>query len=486
MSFAKKNAFLILLGVLYILLSLYFIWVDQAYLTLFPIGLLAIYFAVYYTEYTFLSIAFLTPLSINIEEYTDSFGLFIPTEPLLFGFLLFFLFLQIRKNILPKELWKNPIIWSVGFYIGWLFIASIMSTHPIVSLKFGLARLWFIVPVLLFGTYFFRKQLNITRFIWLLVIGMFIVICYTLIVHASYSFGEKEGHWVMWPFFKDHTIYGATVALTVPLVFGLYLHKKHSPLVQVILLSFIAIILLGMFFSYTRAAWLSLIAALGVWALIHFKIKLSLLVTITVFIGGVIFFSWDAIQMDLARNKNEHTTEDFGKKLQSAANVSTDASNLERINRWTCAIEMFRERPFFGFGPGTYAFEYARFQDPENLTIISTNFGDLGNAHSEYLGALSEMGVFGLLSFLGIVIAIFYKAITLYNRWPIEDKETRRLMLAMILSMVTYFVHAVLNNFLDTDKAAIPIWGMCAAFIALEISLKREINAKPNLKDSNI
>ena len=96
------------------------------------------------------------------------------------------------------------------------------------------------------------------------------------------------------------------------------------------------------------------------------------------------------------------------------------------------------------------------------------------------------MGVFGLLSFLGIVIAIFYKTITLYNRWPIEDKETRRLMLAMILSMVTYFVHAVLNNFLDTDKAAIPIWGMCAAFIALEISLKREINAKPNLKDSNI
>lgn len=486
MSSTNKNALFILLGVLYIFLSIYFIWIDQAYLTLFPIGLLAVFFAIYYTEYTFLSLAFLTPLSINIEEYTESFGLFIPTEPILFGFLVLFLFLQLRKNILPKEIWKNPIVWSVGFYIVWLLITSITSTHPIVSLKFGLARLWFIVPVLLFGSYFFRKELNIKRFLWLLVIGMFIVICYTLIVHASYSFGEKEGHWVMWPFFKDHTIYGATVALIVPLVFGLYAYKKHSPLVQVILLSFIVIILLGMFFSYTRAAWLSLIAALGVWALIRFKIKLSILLSIAVFIGGIIYFSWDAIQMDLARNKNEHTTEDFGKKLQSAANVSTDASNLERINRWSCAIEMFKERPFFGFGPGTYAFEYARFQDPENLTIISTNFGDLGNAHSEYLGALSEMGVFGLLSFLGIVIAIFYKTITLYNRWPIEDKETRRLMLAMILSLVTYFVHAVLNNFLDTDKAAIPIWGMCAAFIALEISLKREINAKPNLKDSNI
>jgi hypothetical protein len=43
----------------------------------------------------------------------------------------------------------------------------------------------------------------------------------------------------------------------------------------------------------------------------------------------------------------------------------------------------------------------------------------------------------------------------------------------MILSLTTYFVHGILNNFMDTDKAAVPIWAMCAAFIALEISLKK-------------
>jgi hypothetical protein len=46
----------------------------------------------------------------------------------------------------------------------------------------------------------------------------------------------------------------------------------------------------------------------------------------------------------------------------------------------------------------------------------------------------------------------------------------------MILSLTTYFVHGVLNNFLDTDKAAVPVWGMCAIFIALEISLKKKNN----------
>ena len=45
------------------------------FLGLFPIALLFIYLAIFETEKFFLSIAFLTPLSVNIEEYTDSFGL---------------------------------------------------------------------------------------------------------------------------------------------------------------------------------------------------------------------------------------------------------------------------------------------------------------------------------------------------------------------------------------------------------------------------
>jgi O-antigen ligase len=335
--------------------------------------------------------------------------------------------------------------------------------------------LWFIIPVLLLGSYFFREKKNISIFFWLFATGMIISISYTLILHAGYRFGEKESHWVMWPFFKDHTIYGAIVALVVPLLFGLFLSKKHPPLVQAVAIGFIVISLLGLYFSYTRAAWLSILAALGVLALIKFRVRFSIIATVGIISAVILLFSWDAIQMELERNKYEHTTEEFGERLQSATNVSTDASNLERINRWTCAIDMFKERPVFGFGPGTYAFEYARFQHPENLTIISTNFGDLGNAHSEYLGPLAEMGLIGMLLMIGLVSAIFYKSITLYNRWPQEDTEMRTLLLAIILSLTTYFVHGILNNFLDTDKAAVPIWGMCAMVIALEIQLKKKI-----------
>ena len=378
----KKNSIILLLGTIYILLTLYFVWNDQAYFSLASIGLIAIYAAIFYTDFTFLSIAFLTPLSINIEEYTQSFGLYIPTEPLLFGIMVLLLMMNIRKQLFPAEIWKNPLIWAVVFYIFWIFLTSITSSSPITSFKFLLARLWFMVPILLYGPVVYQKVKNIRTFVWLYVIGMMIVIAFTVLVHASYGFGEKEGHWVMWPFFKDHTIYGAMVAFTIPMVFGLYFSKKHSPLIQAILLFFILLNLAGLYFSYTRAAWLSLFPAIVVWALIHFRVKFSILVGIAIFMAVSLFISWDSIQIDLSKNKSEHTTEDFGERLQSAGNVTTDASNLERINRWTCAIEMFKERPFLGFGPGTYSFEYARFQRPENLTIISTNFGDLGNAHS--------------------------------------------------------------------------------------------------------
>jgi O-antigen ligase len=379
--------------------------------------------------------------------------------------------IQIKKAFLPQYIWRSPLIWTIIIYILWMLLSAITSSHPIVSFKFILARLWFIVPVLFFGTYFFQRRSNRIEFIWLFIVATVLVIIYTLIHHSFYGFGEKEGHWVMSPFFKDHTIYGAIVALVLPLAVGLYFYKKHNPLVQMTLISLIVIILIGLVLSYTRAAWLSVLGSVGLAVVLYYKISWK---PIAVLVGvGLIavFIHWDQIQMELERNKYEHTTEAFDERLQSAANISTDASNLERINRWSCAIAMFKERPIMGYGPGTYAFEYAPFQRPENLTIISTNFGDMGNAHSEYLGALAETGLIGMLSLIAVVAAIFFTGITLYHRLPKENKEDRIIVLSTIMALSTYFIHAFLNNYLDTDKAAVPIWGICAMWLVYESEL---------------
>jgi len=271
----------------------------------------------------------------------------------------------------------------------------------------------------------------------------------------------------MFPFFKDHTSYGAILALMYPVLFGLLFSKKRGPLVRLTLIFLIVLLGVGIFMSYTRAAWLSLVGAFAIYLLIRFKVRFRYLAIVG--LAGVLYIaaSWTQIMHNLERNRSEHATENLDERIESIANISTDASNLERLNRWGSAIRMWQERPILGWGPGTYAMEYAPFQLASGKTIISTNSGNMGNAHSEYLGPLSEQGLLGMLLMLLLVGYIMYTGITLYIRMP--DGEMRIILITLVLGLITYFTHGILNNYLDTDKATIPVWGMTAIIVMLDL-----------------
>jgi O-antigen ligase len=168
----------------------------------------------------------------------------------------------------------------------------------------------------------------------------------------------------------------------------------------------------------------------------------------------------------MERNEQDSSS-NFVEHIQSMTNISTDASNLERINRWSSALRLFQDRPFFGWGPGTYQFVYASYQLSMNKTVITTNYGDGGNAHSEYIGALAEMGVIGSFIVVLLVIVSVYKGLTTYKK--AKNKESKILVLAATLAIISYFVHGVLNNFLDTDKLAIPVWSCLAIITVIDV-----------------
>jgi O-antigen ligase len=132
---------------------------------------------------------------------------------------------------------------------------------------------------------------------------------------------------------------------------------------------------------------------------------------------------------------------------------------------------MFGESPVVGTGPGTYSFLYAPYQLSSNLTIISTNFGNMGNAHSEYFGPLAEQGVPGLAIWLILIFFIFYRGIITYYR--LEKESNKALLMGAILGLTTYLVHGTLNNFLDVDKAAVPFWAFVAIIVAMDVYYER-------------
>jgi O-antigen ligase len=128
---------------------------------------------------------------------------------------------------------------------------------------------------------------------------------------------------------------------------------------------------------------------------------------------------------------------------------------------------MFKERPVFGWGPGTFMFQYAPFQLSSQKTSISTNFGDLGNAHSEYIGPLAESGVLGTFTFVLIAIISIITGYKVYNR--VTERELKLAVLTSMIALITYMIHGLLNNFLDTDKASSLFWGFIAFIVSLDI-----------------
>jgi len=245
--------------------------------------------------------------------------------------------------------------------------------------------------------------------------------------------------------------------------------KKRGLLQQGILLGTWLLISAALILSYTRAAWISVLVALAVLGFTLFRIRFRYILIAGILAALYLTSQRTVIVQKMERNR-QVSSATFSEHVQSISNITTDESNLERINRWNSALRMFRERPVFGWGPGTYMFKYAPFQVSAEKTGISTDFGNLGNAHSEYIGPLAESGFLGSLSFLLIGILTLMTGFRVYGK--VKDKSLKWMVLGLILGYITYLVHGMLNNFLDTDKASALFWGFTAAFVSLDISLK--------------
>ena len=389
---------LVLLTVLFVIVNSVLLANEFFWLGLLPVVLGIIFLAFFSLEKLLLLIVFCTPFSFSLESLDfGGIGMFIPTEPLLFGVLLLFFLKLFSGEKLDKMLLTYPITNAIFFYLIWMGFTITTSEMPVISFKFFLSRLWFIVPFYFLAIPLFMQKENIRNLLWFFLIPLSVVILITSYKHSLFDFDLESSHLVMYPFFKDHTRYGAAIAMLLPMALYLFSTKKRRG----VIISIIFILILGLALSYTRAAWVSLFGAFIFAFILKFRISFAKFLTIIIVGIGVLLFSWDSIIMSLEKNTQDSSSS-FSKHIESVSNISTDASNLERINRWNCAIRMFKERPFLGWGPGTYAFQYAPFQRSKEKTIISTNQGDLGNAHSEFLGPLAESGILGILSFLVI------------------------------------------------------------------------------------
>lgn len=428
------------------------------------LGVLLLY--IYALDKVLLLVSFITPLSLNIENMDAGLAISLPAEPMLFGLLVVFLSKLLYDGHYDHKAAKHPISLVIYLMLFWMLITTLTSELPLVSAKALIARLWFVVPSYFLAILVFREKENIHWFIWLYNIALIIVIGYTIYRHWTFGFSDKSAHWVMSPLYNDHTAYGAALALFLILTIGYIFYPGLSKTRRFWVVSMAVLLAVATLLSLSRAAWISLVAAAGVFVAVWLRIKFRyILAGFAILLAFFVSFQHQIIDV-LEKNKQDSSA-DFVEHVQSIYNISSDASNLERINRWQAALRLFDERPVFGWGPGTYQFVYGPFQRSKEKTIISTNAGDGGNAHSEYIGPLSEMGLPGMLIVFLLVGVMIYHGLKTYK--SAKNKQARILSLSATLALISYFTHGLLNNFLDTDKLSVPVWGCMAIIVAVKL-----------------
>ncbi|MBO4874873.1 MAG: O-antigen ligase family protein [Bacteroidales bacterium] len=457
------------IAALFIIIDCFLIVRFQNYMfNLLPLVLIVIAGIFFSLDKALLFSVMCIPFSLPLKEFYSglAFNIDLPTEPLFVTIMFIFVLKLLLEHKYDRKILSHPLSIMILIYLAWHLVTVFTSTLPLVSLKCWVASLWFILPFFFLGVLLFKDTRNIYRFCFLYMIPFAALIIFTLVKHSAYNFDQHIGNGIMSPFFNDHTSYGAAIAMFIPFLIGFALNKEMKALWRMVSAVLLVIFITGLIFSYTRAAWVSLIGSLAVYAILKFRISNKIVFSVIIIvIGGFVLFQ-DKILMDLERNKVESST-DFSKHIKSISNITSDASNLERINRWNCAVRMFKEKPIFGWGPGTYQFNYAPFQHSDEKTIISTNAGDGGNAHSEYLGSLSESGLLGLINYALICIIIYITGTRTYHK--VKDKKMKMVVAAALCGLVTYFIHGALNNFLDIDKIAVPFWGFAAMIVAIEL-----------------
>ncbi len=456
----------LVLTVLFLAFEGYALWYKgDASVVMIPMALLVVWLMVTRLETAFMLMTLLTPFAVDLA-LLPKMELSMPVEPMMILFTAIFLFRVLLTRSYDMRVLRHPVTLLLLASLAWMAFTSMTSEMPWVSAKYTLARVWFVVPFFFAASQFFQSHQRIRQFFWAYAIGLGVVILIATTKTLGNFSDLQTLHRVMRPFYNDHTAYGCVIALMIPAAVYFIFSRGQRGWLRVLTLMLFAGLCIGLFFSYCRAAWISVVGALGVYLLIRMGMKVKWMVLLFGLGVGVFFVYQSDVLYKLGKN-HQDSSYTLADQVKSISNISTDASNLERLNRWASAMRMWKENPVLGCGPGTYQFLYAGYQRSYQLSTISTNAGNLGNAHSEYIGPMTEQGVPGVALVVVLFLTTFATGVRIYR--TAKEPQTARMALAFTLALLTYYIHGVFNNFLDTDKLSVPFWGFTAVIVALDV-----------------
>lgn len=458
-------------GVVFIICLLLAVLLQQGVWLALPYVLLFLFVLVYYPLAAWFLLIFTLPLSAEFN-FNETLGTDVPDEPLMILFTGIFLLLLFSKQLKGmQELLKSPVLFLVVLLLAWACFSAIFSTSAIVSVKYILAKTWYIIPFVVLPFFFLRGKKEIKGLAVALLVPMGIAVVYILFRHAQQGFLFDQANHVVKPFFRNHVNYAAMLVCLLPVLYfmaGMVKSKKTAFFLYACLLLF----LIALFFSFSRGAWLALGVGVIAWVLIRLKgLPQAFLFSLAVMFAGVFWFSKNNRYLSYHHNFKKTIYHGNLSDHMQATFRNTDLSNAERVYRWIAAVRMSNDRPLTGFGPGTFYENYKPYGVSYFRTWVSDN-PERSTVHNYFLLLLTEQGVPAVMLFCFLLYVLFVRVQRLYHSFTDPFYKRTALCTGVVLAMIVTV--NMLSDLIETDKIGSLFYLCCGMVIVLERLMKMD------------
>lgn len=470
-AFIHKDKLLFaFLSALFIALAGLAVFTDEYLLAAIPFGVLIFYAGWQNRNLVFLILLFTLPFSFEYQ-FSPSLGTDIPDEALmLFVTGLFVAYWVYSPKAITQKILQHPLLLFLFISLGWIIISVLFSTDPVISLKYLLAKSWYVVAFVLAPLIIFKEKKFIRTAAITIAGSMLIVAVIALVRHYEYGFRFANINDAVYPFFRNHVNYSAMMVCIVPILLAFYMGvKKRTE--RLLIISAIIIVLAALIFSYARGAWLALlVGGIAYWLIKKRLLFYAFIAAIIVLLASIFWLKNNDRYLNYSNDfKTTIFHKDFSEHIVATYKLK-DVSTAERFYRWVAGVRMIKDNLLTGYGPNTFYDNYKGYAVPAFKTWVSDN-KDRSTVHNYFLMLAIEQGIPGLLFFIVLLGGMLYYAQYLYHRVKDIFYKTTAITIGVIVTMI--IVVNFLSDLIETDKIG------SLFFLCIAILVVTDINTRP-------
>ena len=259
-------------------------------------------------------------------------------------------------------------------------------------------------------------------------------------------------------FLGDENDFALFLVMMLPVALINLVLRKNSIITTFFLISSLFFLSIGIVVSFSRGGFIALVSVLLYCWLIMPKKILFL----------VLLFCATAISMPILPTE-------YKAEIETIFKGAEESTAGERIYSWKCGIEMFKDYPVFGVGPGNFPWRFAEYEPQEKYH--GRSHGGRA-AHSLYFTLIPEFGITGIICFSIMIFSPLKKIYKINKSYHPGGYNYSKNYANTIISFKTVFGALISFLFAGVFLSVLyypHFWIICAILISICRVLEREI-----------